>query len=167
MQQLKTLLLSIFLLSSATTFAQGQELLDGLPTTKEEFIASEKKVLATIDWLENTAINQEQEKRKLQNAMLVSWLTNSPTVTLEINADVLTFTKKNVDLLIIFMGGWTRYSLQNGYSKDAVQGSIAGIKSAIKVYKTGLLKKDKEMQKLVDMDEKGELEAWVKTKLKK
>ncbi|MEJ8840890.1 hypothetical protein WG954_00750 [Lacibacter sp. H375] len=167
MQQIKTLFLSILLLTTATTFAQSQELLDGLPTTKEEFIASEKKVLATIDWLENTSLNQDQEKRKLQNAMLVSWLTNSPTVTLEINADVLTFTKKNADLLIIFMGGWTRYSLQNGYSKDAVQGSIAGIKSAIKVYKTGLLKKDKEMQKMVDMDEKGELEAWVKTKLKK
>lgn len=167
MLQIKTLLLSILLLSSATTFAQNQELLDGLPTTKEEFIASEKKVLATIDWLENTPIDQEPGKRKLQNAMLVSWLTNSPTVTLEINADVLTFTKKNADLLILFMGGWTRFSLQNGYSKDAVQGSLAGIKSAIKVYKSGLLKKDKEMQKMVDLDEKGELEAWVKTKLKK
>lgn len=59
------------------------------------------------------------------------------------------------------MGGWTRYALQNNYSKDSVQGSIAGIKSAIKVYKTGLLKKDKEMDKLIALDEKGELETWV------
>jgi len=65
------------------------------------------------------------------------------------------------------MGGWTRYSLQNNYSSDAVMGSIAGIKSAIKVYKAGQLEKDKEMQKLIDMDEKGELETWVKKKLKK
>jgi len=167
MLQFKTLLMSILLISGVNTFAQNQELLDGLPATKEEFIASEKKVLATINWLENTPINQEPEKRKLQNANLVAWITNSPTVTLEINADVLTFTKKNAELLIIFMGGWTRYSLQNNYSSDAVMGSIAGIKSAIKVYKAGQLEKDKEMQKLIDMDEKGELETWVKKKLKK
>lgn len=167
MPQFKTILMSLLLISSVNTFAQNQEVLDGLPSTKEEFIASEKKVLATIDWLENTPIKQEPEKRKLQNANLVAWITNSPTVTLEINADVLTFTKKNPELLIIFMGAWTKYSLQNNYSKDAVMGSMAGIKSAIKVYKTGQLEKDKEMQKLIDMDEKGELEAWVKKKLKK
>ena len=167
MLQFKTILMSILLLSSTNTFARSEELLDGLPSTKEEFIASEKKVLATIDWFENTPINQELEKRKLQNANLVAWITNSPTVILEINADNLTFTKKNAELLIIFMGGWTRYSLQNSYSSDAVMGSIAGIKSAIKVYKTGLLEKDKEIQKLVEIDEKRELETWVKKKLKK
>ena len=148
-------------------FSQEQQLLEQLPTTKEEFIASEKRVLASIDWLENTPLTQEKEKRKLQNALLVAWLTNSPTVTLEINADVLDFTKKNPDLLILFMGGWTRYALQNNYSKDNVQGSIAGIRSAIKVYKTGLLKKDKEMQKLVELDEKGGLEEYVRKKLAK
>lgn len=167
MLKFKTLLLLLLLVAGANVFAQNQELLDGLPSTKEEFIASEKKVLATIDWLENTPIDQEPEKRKLQNAHLVGWITNSPTVTLEINADVLPFTKKNAELLIIFLGGWARYSLQNNYSSDRVMGTIAGIRSAIKVYKTGLLKKDKEMQKLVDMDEKGELETWVTTKLKK
>lgn len=155
------------LLLTFTKFSQAQELLDNLPTTKEEFIASEKKVLATINWLETTPFNQNESKRKEQSALLISWLTNSPTVTIEINADILTFTKKNADLIIIFMGGWARYSLQNNYSKDVVQGSIAGVKSAIKVYKTGLLNKDKGMEKLIDLDDKGELEDWVKKKLNK
>ena len=142
MIKIKTVLIST-LLFCCTSLIHAQELLDELPTTKEAFIASEKKVLGTIDWLENTAVNQEEEKRKQQNAILVAWITNSPTVTLEISANVLTFTKKNPELLILFMGGWTKYSLQNNYSSDPVLGSTAGIKSAIKVYKTGLLKKDK------------------------
>ena len=168
MKQIKHSLTALALvLSSFTAFSQNQELLEELPSTKEEFIASEKKVLATIDWIENTPINQEVEKRKQQNALLIGWITNSPTVTLELNADILDFTKKNSDLLIVFMAGWTRYSLQNNYSKDNVLGSTAGLKSAIKVYKTGLLKKDKEMQKLVDLDEKGELEESVRKKLSK
>lgn len=160
------LILISFLLTNAEQ-AIGQELLDALPTTKEEFAASEKKVLATINWLEVTPFDKEEDKRLQQKAFLVRWITNSPTVTLEINADVLTFTKKNPDLMITFMGGWTRYCLQNNYSTDMTQGSLAGIKSAIKIYKSLSLKKDKEMDKLIELDDKGELKNWVKSKLSK
>lgn len=152
---------------ATTQHVLGQELLSDLPSTKEEFVASEKKVLATINWLETTPFDKEQDKRTRQKALLLAWITNSPTVTLEVNADVLTFTKKNPDLLIIFMGGWTRFCLQNNYSTDNVQGTIAGIKSAIKVYKNLSLKKDKEMDKLIELDDKGELENWVKSKMTK
>lgn len=163
---MKNLNLLLFVLSAFFTFSQA-ELLTKMPNSPEEFKASEKKVLATIDWLESTPINEQRDKRDFQNAALITWITNSPTVTVEVNADILTFIKKNPDLLVIFMGGWTRYSLQNNYSKDVVEGTIAGLKSAIKVYKTGLLKKDKAMQAYVDMDDKGELESYVKSKLKK
>lgn len=163
---------AFFLLFIATIFysvAFGQnQLLDGVPQTKEEFISSEKKVIATINWLETTPLNQEPEKRKMQNALLIAWLTNSPTVTLEINADILTFTKKNNDLLVFFMGGWTRYCLENNYSTDAVKGNLAGIRSAMNVYKTGIaIKKDKAMDKLIEMENKGELEKWVSERLGK
>jgi len=159
------ILLSLASFSTQSSFAQ--DLLDAVPKTEEEFVASEKKVLATIDWLETTPFDTEKDKRKKQNALLIAWLTNSPTVTLEINAGVLTFTEKNSELMITFMGGWTRYCLQNNYSKDAVQGSLAGIRSAIKVYKNQSLKKDKELEKLIDLDKKGELESWVREKMQK
>ena len=68
--------------------------------------------------------------------------------------------------MMVFMGGWTRYILQNGYSNDKIQGNLAGIKSAIKVYKLGNgLKKDKEMDKLIKLDDSGGLEAWVAEQL--
>lgn len=153
-------------LLTITELAVGQDLLKELPQTKEEFVASEKSVLATIDWLENTPFDTQAEKRSEQKALFAAWLTNSPTVTVELNANVLTFTKKNPDLLITFMGGWTRYSLQNNYSTDIVKGSLAGIRSSIKVYKAMSLKKDKELDKLIALDEKGDLENWVRSKLK-
>ncbi len=150
----------LFVFSTLTLHAQKGELLSVLPQTREEFIASEKYVLATIDWMENTPINEEKELRKAQNALFVGWLTNSPTVTVEISASVLDFTKKNQELLVLFMAGWTRYSLLNNYSRDAVQGSIAGIRCAIKSYNLEGYKKDKEMQKLIDLDKNGGLEKW-------
>lgn len=161
------MLLSFSILSSSS-FSQQNELLTSLPTTNEEFVSSEPRVINTINWLEDTPVDQQTDKRKLLNALLIAWITNSPTVTLEINANILTFNKKNPDLLIIFMGGWTKYALANAYSKDNVKGSVAGIKSAIKVYKMkNGLKNDKEMEKLITLDEKGELENWVKEQFSK
>ena len=150
------------------SFAQESELLDAIPTTKEEFIQSEKKVLATINWLENTPLDQDEKKHQEQYAFLTAWITNSPTVTIELNANVLTFSKKNSQLIMFFMAGWTKYSLENNYSKDIPQGSLAGLRSAIKIYKKGVgFKKDKEMEKLVEIEEKGELEKWVTEQLAK
>jgi hypothetical protein len=157
------LLIALLTLNMQKSF--GQELLSELPTTKEDFIASEKKVIATIDWIEATPFDKEEEKRTKQKALLIAWITNSPTVTVEINSRMLTFHKKNADLLVIFMGGWTKYCLQNNYSKDIVQSSLAGIRSAIKVYKNLSLKKDKNMEKLIGLEDKGDLEKWVTEKL--
>jgi hypothetical protein len=160
-------LLTIVLIFTSNLFAQKAELLESLPgDTKEEFIKSEPKVLATINWLENTPLNQEEAKRKEQYALLTAWLVNSPTVTIEVNSKVLTFTKKNSELLIIFMGGWTKYVLENPYSKNNFQGNLAGVRSAIKVYKMGNgLKKDKAMEKIIAMEENGELEKWIKEQM--
>ncbi len=101
----------------------------------------------------------------IQYALLLAWLTNSPTVTIELQSYVMDLTKKNSQLLMFFMTGWTKYCLENNYSKDQFQGNLAGVKSIINIYKKGGLKKDKRVQKLVDLDEKGELEDWLKTQL--
>ncbi|MBP8115077.1 MAG: hypothetical protein KAY50_06960 [Chitinophagaceae bacterium] len=167
MKSLKTVLFFYLTFTTIyTSFAQSNDMLDKLPVTKEEFVASEKKVISTIQWLEDTPLDQDTEKRKAQYALFVAWITNSPTVTISVNSRVLTFTKKNSDLLIIFMGGWTKYCLENNYSSDELKGNIAGIKSAIKVYKKGIgLKKDKAMDKIIELDDKGELEKWVTEQL--
>jgi hypothetical protein len=167
MNRLKKAITALLICVAINTTVQAQELLTTLPETKEQFIESEKNVLATIEWLENTPIKEDEAKHKEQYALLTAWIINSPTVNIEVNSKVLPFTKKNSELLIFFMAGWTRYCLQNNYSKDITQGSLAGIKSAIKIYKAGGLKKDKEMQKLVDLDDKGELEKWVSDQLAK
>jgi hypothetical protein len=150
----------------SASYAQSAELLDKVPTTREEFISSEKNVISTINWLEDTPLDQEPEKRKNQYAFLVAWVTNSPTVTIELSSKILTFTKKNSELMIMYMGGWTKYALENNYSTDLIKSNIAGIKSAIKVYRKGVgIKKDKAMEKIIELDEKGELEKWVTEQL--
>jgi hypothetical protein len=169
MKTLKHILALLLLISVySNSFAQDQELLAELPKTKEEFVQSEKKLLASINWLENTPLDQDKEKHQQQYALLTAWLTNSPTVTITVNSNVLTFTKKNSPLIMFFMAGWTKYVLENNYSTDETKGNIAGVRCAMRIYKKGVgLKKDKAMDKLVELEDKGELEKWVTDQLAK
>jgi hypothetical protein len=161
------MLVAVSLCLAIAARAQTDSLLhDPLPTTKEEFKASEPMVINTVNYLETTPIDKQGDGWKVQAGLLTRWLTNAPEVTVDINEKTCQFIKKNQELMFVFMGGWTRYVLQNGYSKDAIQGNVAGIRSAIKVYKAGNgLRKDKEMEKLIKLDESGGLESWVVTQL--
>lgn len=161
------LLIAGLLTFSIGAAAQADSLLHNpLPKTKEEFTASEPKVISTVNYLESTPIDKQGEAWKAQAALLVAWLTNSPEVTIELDAKTTRIGQRNPELLIVFMGGWTRYVLQNGYSRDRVQGTVAGLRSAIRAYKMGNgFKKDKEMEKLIKLDEGNGLEGWVMEQL--
>jgi len=161
------LLIAGVLILSFGAMAQADSLLHNpLPKTKEEFTASEPSVIRTVNFLESTPIDKHGEAWKGQAALFMAWLTNSPQVTIEVDAKTTRMAQRNPELLIVFMGGWTRYVLQNGYSKDRVQGIVAGLRSTIKAYKMGNgFRKDKEMEKLVKLDESNGLEDWVKEQL--
>jgi|GEM_PF-1822608 len=166
MNHLKTLLFMLFFASGLQLAAQNTEPLMKLPK-KKEFKASEPNFIASVNWIENTPFNEEPEMHSHQYAMIVGWMSDSPTVTITLNGYLLDYTKVNKELLSFFMGGWGKYALENDYSKDELKGNLAGLQSMIKIYKTGDLKSDDAMQELVDLDEKGELEEWVKEKIKK
>jgi len=164
----RVLVLFLFTALYSTSFAQDSELLDSLPTTKEGFIKSEKQVLGTINWLETTPLDQEDKKHRQQYAYMTAWLINSPTVSIMVNSNVLGFTKKNNDLNMFFLAGWTKYQLENNYSRDELQGNLAGLRCAIRMYKKGAgVKNDKVMENLVQLEDKGELEKWTKEQLAK
>lgn len=84
---------------------------------KEDYATYEPQVKETIDWLLQTPLGKNGTKRKEANTFLMAWLSGSPTVSININADFI-FFKTNPELLMIFIAGWTKYSLENDYSKD-------------------------------------------------
>ena len=56
------------LLISFVSNAQDFEVPQDLPSTKEEFIKSEKDVITAAKWLENTAVGTDMDKRIKVNA---------------------------------------------------------------------------------------------------
>jgi len=135
---------------------------------KEDYAKYEKDVIACANWMENSPLDKDEQKRIDANTFLLKWLTGSPTVNVNINADLLVkYFEKNPQFQIIFLAGWTRYSLENNYSKDQQKGYYEGFKSIIYVYKKGVgIKKSKDLEKLIKIYDKGELEIWIKENVK-
>jgi len=135
----------------------------------EDYTKYETDILNCINWLENTPLNKNSEKRLKANAFLMQWVTGTPTVTIEMKSFQLDLTKKNSDLLMNFIGGWVKYSIENPTEKkNTLASNITGINSIIKVYsanKDNGIKKDKRIEKLIEMSE-SDLQKWVVEKLK-
>ncbi len=155
---------------SAITFGQDFSVPTNYKLQKtEDFKKYEKDIIACVNWLETSPLNKEPEKRKEANAFLLAWITGSPNVSVGINANIVNFNEKNAAMLLIFMGGWTKSVLESKTQQnDQVNGNVAGLKSVIKVYKMGNgIVKDKKVERLMGIEEKGGLTKYVEEQLKK
>lgn len=129
----------------------------------EDYTTYEQVILKSYDWLMTTPVNEQAEKRKEVNAFLLKWITGSPTVSIEIKQEILTFMGSSPDLLLIFMGGWTKYALESKDFNNKIAGNIAGIESVVEFYtkNKNSLPKDKNIEKYIKMKEKGTLKEYI------
>lgn len=164
---MKQLIFACLLFLSTAAAAQNAPAVPALPATKEAFISSEKDFLTVVKWLETTPLGTDAGNRKLLNAWTMAWLTNSPTVTVSVRASILKLFDKNPELMMVYMGGYARYCLENNYSKDELKSNVAGIKAAITCYNLGGdVKKEKALLKVIEKDSEGKLEEWVADAMK-
>jgi len=135
------------------------------PKTADDYAPYEADVIKSVDWLMSMPYALEKQKREQVNAFLLKWITGSPNVLIDIKPEIVTFIGGGTpDLLMIFMGGWTKYSLESKKFDDKEGGSLAGINAVIDFYENNRksLPKDKNVEKYIKMKEKGELEDYVK-----
>ena len=169
MKKFELITITILLIFSQITFAQDFEIPKNLQLEKEaDYIKYEADVLNGINWLENTSVEQELAKRKNTNAFLMKWIIGTPTISIGLQEFQTKLTEKNPDLLISFLGGWTKFAIENPSEKDdVIKANIAGFQSIIKVYianKGNGMRKDKKIEKLIKLNPT-ELEKWVRKEL--
>ncbi|MFM7023295.1 MAG: hypothetical protein ACKOXB_09970 [Flavobacteriales bacterium] len=134
---------------------------------KEDYIRHEKDILSCIAWMESTPFDLDDKKRKKAVQFFLDWLNGNPKIKkFEPSSEIqLVFIDKNPELLVIFYAGWAKFVLEHPeQADDKLQTNMAGMLSIIKVYKMSKdngLKKDKAMETVIKMWEKGELQAWV------
>ncbi|WP_298520316.1 hypothetical protein [uncultured Kordia sp.] len=161
---IKTVLV-LFLFTSAVVTAQDIKIPENVKLEKaEDYTKMEPLVLESIAWLQNTSLTENPEKRKKVNAFLIQWLTGSPTVSIELVSGIVPM--ECADCLMTFLAGWTKYSLENNYSKDKIAGAVAGVEHTIEFYKKNkdALGKQPDIEKLMRRKKKGKLEKFIKSK---
>lgn len=128
-----------------------------------DFAQYEKDVIGAVNWLMDTPVDAQPDKRKEVNKFLVEWISGSPNVSIEIKQEIVTFMSPNADLLVIYMGGWTKYVLETK-DTDKQKGTLNGLEYVIQFYQKNKdkLKRDKNVEKYIGMKEKGKLEDFVK-----
>jgi len=129
----------------------------------EDYALYENDIISCVDWLMNTPLDENLNKRKEANAFLIKWLSGSPNVHIEIKQEIVTFMSTSPDLLMIFMGGWAKYSIKTKDYNNNVEGSMAGIESVIAFYTKNkkLLKKDRKIEKYIKRQKKGTLKKYI------
>ncbi len=165
----KLLLAGIVLFQGMCLFGQEFQVPQNYTLVKvEDYAPYEQDVLNGIKWLSGTPVNKETDKRKEVNAFLMKWMMGSPNVKLEVRQDVVTFIS-SPDLLMGFLCGWTKYSLETKNYTDKLKGNLAGIENAIDIYQKNksILPKDKNIEKYIKLQSKGKLEEEIAKILKK
>jgi len=163
MNKIKMLICLLFV--STSLFAQDVEISSDLKLeTPEDFKKTEQLVLNSTEWLLKTPISENPDKRKEINFFLLNWMTGSPSVSIELVSGIVPLDC--ADCLMLFMSGWTKYSLENDYSKDKVECAVAGIENAIEFYKRNKseLGKNSDMEKLIKQQKNGKLKTFIKSK---
>ncbi len=132
--------------------------------SKGDYAKYNNDIVKTIDWLQKTSWAEQLDKRKKAKFFLIAWQTGNPHVSILIRSPLLNLAYNNRELLISFMGGYDKYSIQHKSDFNKDQANIAGLRAMIDKYTNDpARKKDSAMEKLVKMDKDGKLEEWAKT----
>jgi hypothetical protein len=128
----------------------------------KDYDTYESDVVRCVDWLIKTPVNEQADKRQASNAFLLKWISGSPKVHIEVKQEIVTFLDDG-DLLMIFMGAWTKYSIESKAFDDKINGTMNGIESVIDFYirNKGSISKNKGVEKYLKLKEKGTLKEFV------
>ncbi len=171
MKIIKTIsLVLFFVMTSNLLSAQEFQVPQNITLNNDQdYKKYETNVVNAVTWLENTPVNQQSAKRKQVNGFLLQWITGAPDITIDLGEFQTGLTKDNPDLLIAYLGGWTKYAIENPSEKsNKLMGNLAGVKCVLKIYSENVGKgitKSRQLEKLLKMDE-SELQAYVQKEVK-
>jgi hypothetical protein len=132
--------------------------------TKEDYPKYNQDIINTVDWLQQTSWDEQPDKRKEANSFLIAWVTGSPSVSITVGSPLTKLADKNSALLITFIGGYTKYTIQHPDATDKNAPNVAGLKALIEKYKMEKNHvKDSSVEKLIKIDQDGKLEQWAAT----
>lgn len=156
-------------LLSISSFAQTPSIpQDYTLDSDEDYAPYHQSVVELTNWLESTPMDENVEQRNEAIKFVFTWVQGSPDVSVILNAELIPFTEKNPDLIFTYLFRQAAYLIEHPEEKDMVKVQKLALESCISVYLENLGKgivKDKAMNKIIKMRDKGTMEAWIESKL--
>lgn len=130
-------------------------------------VRNQQEFIEQYNWLIETPINQEDQRRKEVTASLSNYIAVNPQLDIELDHQFIKFSETTPELLIVFMGGWAKYAIENEDYDNKLEGNIAGLTSVIDFYERNsiYMDKDRNVEKLMRLHHKGKLKKRVEKKM--
>jgi hypothetical protein len=167
---LKKIFISIFTFVLLTGIAKAQDFV--VPSNykfnnEDDYTKQEPDVLKCINWLLNSPVNKETDKRMEAYGFFFLWMLGNPKFDLEINESIVNFTEPNKDLLMIFYAGWAKHVIVTKDYQNKEKGYMAGLESVMTFYKKNKnsLLRDTNIENYIKMKQKGTLADFVIKKI--
>lgn len=127
------------------------------------YIQHEPQVIADIDWLNYYPLGEQQELRDDKNRFVLMWMSGSPSVKIGMDDRIVTFQGGEPWLLMAYMMGWTKYSLEHNYSADPIECTTAALANVVSFYNRNRksLGKNKEVEKYAKMIKEDTLKKYI------
>ncbi|AOW21114.1 hypothetical protein [Urechidicola croceus] len=162
----RILLLCVLTIISISTYAQSYEVPKNyVLEAVEDYEPYEEKIIETVDWLINTSVNTQENKRADAKTFLMKWVMGAPKVKIVLNTENSDFG--NPEYLMIFIGAWAKDNISKKEYDNPVNGNLAGINGVIEFYSKNksTLGKNKKIEKLIKLKTKGKLVDYIKDKM--
>ena len=131
-----------------------------------DFKKYEPEFLSAVAWFEKTPWNQQRMTKMEVSDFLMDWIEGCPYVEVETSDDINELSESNYDLLVMYCAGYTRYVLQNPMDGSKDNARMAGMKALLAKYQVDKqFFKDKKVDRLVTLEQRGELAAWLSSEL--
>jgi Tfp pilus assembly protein PilF len=133
----------------------------GTTTVTGEQADEATQAVEWFDWLYNTPVGAEPEKRKKVNADLILWITNTSLVTVEVKEKIVPYMDQG-ECLVIYLGAYAKYVLRN--SNNVVEANQYATTHVLDFYEKNrdALGPNKGAEKLLRMRKEGKLEDYIK-----
>lgn len=161
---MKKLLFLFLILVSTSVFSQKVEVPQDFDAdNKEDCHLFIDDFISCFNWLMKNPANLNPNLKKEVNSFLLEWMVACPQVKIQLDSRIANFIPGSNDYLMVFLAGWSKYSLENDDTEDLVQGNLAGLNAVIDYYtkNKSILGKSKNIEKYIKMKQKGELQSHI------
>ncbi|MBD1364063.1 hypothetical protein IDJ77_09610 [Mucilaginibacter sp. ZT4R22] len=130
--------------------------------TRDDYAKYEPDIIKTADWLQQTPWKAQPQKTEEANQFLLKWAKGTPAVTIRLVEAVMNLSDRNPQLGFVFMAAFSKYVLEHKEDRDPNNANIVAVRAVVKKYSAEPAHKpDEDIDHLIVLDTKGELNDWV------